>query len=112
MYTSAIGIDQAHVVTFVSETLARKIVESPFDFYAKEFIMPSILRKAYIGDWFGITSGFDSTIYSPFYDLMLMETDSKFPNNIYNFDKSRLNHETVENSLQPLIITSKFNAKI
>ncbi|RIA93722.1 Glycosyltransferase Family 5 protein [Glomus cerebriforme] len=112
MYTSAIAIDQAQIVTFVSKIIAQEMVEVPLDFYAKELIMPSILERAIKGEWIGITSGLDFTIINPFNDTLLRETNSNFPNNIYNFDAALLYAETIENSTQPLIITSKFNAKI
>ncbi|CAG8670000.1 2126_t:CDS:2, partial [Racocetra persica] len=45
-YPSALAIDRAQIITFVSETMAKEMVEGSLDFRAKELIMPSILHRA------------------------------------------------------------------
>ncbi|GBB95231.1 hypothetical protein RclHR1_00250029 [Rhizophagus clarus] len=112
MYPSAIAIDQAQMVTFTSEIIAQEVVESSLNFYAKELIMPSILNRAIKGEWIGITNGIETTLFNPFDDLLLLETNSNFPKNIDDFDAALLYAESIENSTQPLITTSKFNAKL
>lgn len=112
MYTSAIGIDQAQMVTFTSKIIAQEMVEDSMDFYAKELIIPSILKRAIKGEWIGITNGLDFNLFNPFNDTLLVETNSNFPKNIHKFDPALLYIESIENSTQPLITTSKFNAKL
>ncbi|CAI2175593.1 19954_t:CDS:2 [Funneliformis geosporum] len=112
MYTSAVAIDQAQIVTFVSKIIAQEMIEGSLDFYAKELIMPSILNRAIKGEWIGITNGLDFTGFNPFNNTMLIETNSNFPRNIYTFDAALLYAETIENSSQSLIITSKYSAKL
>ncbi|EXX59743.1 hypothetical protein RhiirA1_528430 [Rhizophagus irregularis] len=112
LYTSAIGIDQAQMVTFTSKIIAQEMVEDSMDFYAKELIIPSILKRAIKGEWIGISNGLDFNLYNPFNDILLVETNSNFPKNIHNFDPALLYAESIENSTQSLITTSKFNAKL
>jgi glycogen synthase len=112
MYTSAIAIDQAQMVTFASKIIAQEMVEGSLDFYAKELIMPSILKRAIKREWIGITNGLDFALFNPFNDILLVETDSHFPKNIYDFDSALLYAESIENSTQSLVTTSKFNAKL
>jgi glycogen synthase len=108
---SGYAIDDAQMVTFVSKTLAREMVEGPMDFHLKELIMPNILNKAKFGKWVGITNGIDFTTHNPFNDTMLIESNSNFPKNIYNFDPVLLYAESIEGASQELITTSKQSAK-
>ncbi|RIA86244.1 Glycosyltransferase Family 5 protein [Glomus cerebriforme] len=111
MYMSGYAIDDSQMVTFVSKTLAKEMVEGPMDFQFKELIMPNILNKAKLGQWVGITNGIDFTAFNPFNDTMLIESNANFPKNIYNFDPVLLYAESIEGASQELITTSKQSAK-
>ncbi|CAG8618118.1 15583_t:CDS:2, partial [Racocetra fulgida] len=110
-YPSSLAIDRAQIITFVSETMAKEMVEGSLDFRAKELIMPSILHRASKGHWIGITNGVDFTQFNPFDDMMLLETDSHFPKNIMTFDYERFIEEQIDASSQELVIDAKFKAK-
>ncbi|CAG8644495.1 9990_t:CDS:2, partial [Dentiscutata heterogama] len=111
LYPSAYAIDNAQIITFVSEPLAKEMVEGPLDFWAKELIMPSILNRASHGQWVGISNGLDFTHFNPFDDLLLFETDSHFPKNINTFDYEHFIEEQIDTSSQELVIDAKFKAK-
>ncbi|KAI8144093.1 hypothetical protein BJV82DRAFT_513596 [Fennellomyces sp. T-0311] len=66
VFMSSLGIDYADVVTFVSKSMATSIVEGKDDFYLKELVMDSVLRKAERGRFFGITNGVDFGTLNPF----------------------------------------------
>ncbi|CAG8636824.1 23687_t:CDS:2 [Cetraspora pellucida] len=110
-YPSALAIDRAQIITFVSEAMAKEMVEGSLDFRAKELIMPSILHRASKGHWIGITNGVDFTQFNPFDDMMLFETDSHFPKNIMTFDYEQFIEEQIDASSQELVIDAKFKAK-
>ncbi|KAK4053516.1 hypothetical protein OIV83_001684 [Microbotryomycetes sp. JL201] len=59
IFPSALGIDDADVVTFVSRSIAADIVEGRFEFNMQDLVMPSIARKAAHGDFIGVTNGLD-----------------------------------------------------
>ncbi|PKC73159.1 UDP-Glycosyltransferase/glycogen phosphorylase [Rhizophagus irregularis] len=111
MYMSGYAIDNSQIVTFVSKTLAKEMIEGPMEFPFRELIMPNILNKAKLGQWFGITSGIDFTAYNPFNDTMLVESNANFPKNINNFDPVLLYAESIEGASQELVATSKQSAK-
>ncbi|CAB4386209.1 unnamed protein product [Rhizophagus irregularis] len=89
----------------------KEMIEGPMEFPFRELIMPNILNKAKLGQWFGITSGIDFTAYNPFNDTMLVESNANFPKNIYNFDPVLLYAESIEGASQELVATSKQSAK-
>ncbi|GBC08720.1 hypothetical protein RclHR1_08340006 [Rhizophagus clarus] len=111
MYMSGYAIDNAQIVTFVSKTLAKEMIEGPMEFPFRELIMANILNKAKLGKWFGITNGIDFTAYNPFNDTMLIESNANFPKNIYNFDPVLLYAESIDGASQELVATSKQSAK-
>ncbi|KAI9497308.1 hypothetical protein BDB00DRAFT_805914 [Zychaea mexicana] len=79
VFMSSMGIDYADVVTFVSGAMAKDIVEGRDDFYLKELVMQSILRKAERGRFFGITNGVDFGTLNPFTHPRLIQRKSDFP---------------------------------
>ncbi|CAB4435923.1 unnamed protein product [Rhizophagus irregularis] len=89
----------------------KEMIEGPMEFPFRELIMPNILNKAKLGQWFGITNGIDFTAYNPFNDTMLVESNANFPKNIYNFDPVLLYAESIEGASQELVATSKQSAK-
>ncbi|KAF7726684.1 hypothetical protein EC973_008558 [Apophysomyces ossiformis] len=66
MFMSRLGIDLADVATFVSHSMTVDMVEGRLDFYLKEFVMESLLRKAEAGRFFGVSNGVDFSKLSPF----------------------------------------------
>ncbi|RIB05637.1 Glycosyltransferase Family 5 protein [Gigaspora rosea] len=110
-YPSALAIDNSQIITFVSETMAKEMVEGSLNFRAKELIIPSILNRASQGLWVGISNGVDFTHFNPFDDMLLLETDSHFPKNIETFDYERFIEEQIDTSTQDLVIDAKFRAK-
>ncbi|CAG8599886.1 2803_t:CDS:2, partial [Scutellospora calospora] len=110
-YPSAFAIDSAQMITFVSEKMAKEMVEGSLNFYAKELIMPSILDRASKGHWIGITNGVDFTQFNPFDDLLLFETNSNFPKNLKTFDYERFIEEQIDTSSQELVIDAKYKAR-
>lgn len=110
-YPSALAIDNAEVVTFVSASMAREMVEESLDFKAKELIMPSILTRAATGHWIGISNGVDFDTFNPFGDSKLQKVNSSFPKNIDSFDAELLFAESIDESSQELVINAKLNAR-
>ncbi|CDH56888.1 glycogen starch adp-glucose glycosyltransferasefamily 5 protein [Lichtheimia corymbifera JMRC:FSU:9682] len=79
MFMSSLGIDYADVVTYVSHQMAIDMVEGRDDFYLKELIMESILRKAQQGRFFGITNGVDYGALDPFTSDQLVDHGASYP---------------------------------
>ncbi|KAI9244972.1 hypothetical protein BDA99DRAFT_448138 [Phascolomyces articulosus] len=79
VFMSSLGIDYADVVTFVSQAMAKDIVEGRDEFYLKELVMQSIMRKAERGRFFGITNGVDFGTLNPFTHPRLIQRKSDFP---------------------------------
>lgn len=79
MFMSSLGIDYADVVTYVSHQMAIDMVEGRDDFYLKELIMDSILRKAQQGRFFGITNGVDYGALNPFTNDQLVQHGASYP---------------------------------
>ncbi|KAG2225401.1 hypothetical protein INT45_010037 [Circinella minor] len=79
VFMSSLGIDYADVATFVSQAMAKDIVEGHDDFYLKELVMQSILRKAERGRFFGISNGVDFGTLNPFTHPRLIQRKSDFP---------------------------------
>ncbi|KAI1318672.1 hypothetical protein EDD11_005965 [Mortierella claussenii] len=81
MFTSAMGIDLADAVTFVSKTMAKDIVEGRLDFYLKELVLGSILNQAEKNLFVGITNGVDFGKLNPWTMPELREHQLAFPAN-------------------------------
>ncbi|KAG0096286.1 hypothetical protein BGZ93_004752 [Podila epicladia] len=79
MYTSALGIDLADAVTFVSKTMAKDIVEGRLDFYLKELVLGSILNQAEKNMFIGITNGVDFGNLNPWTMPDLRKHNLAFP---------------------------------
>ncbi|KAF9383364.1 hypothetical protein CPB97_006532 [Podila verticillata] len=79
MFTSALGIDLADAVTFVSKTLAKDIVEGRLDFYLKELVLGSILNQAEKNLFIGITNGVDFGNLNPWTMPDLRKHNLAFP---------------------------------
>ncbi|KAL8284038.1 hypothetical protein RQP46_005151 [Phenoliferia psychrophenolica] len=81
LFASAVGIDVADAVTFVSRAIAQDIVEGRFRFALRDLVMPSIARKAKDGRFVGITNGLDFTdqAKNPFTSPVLVERGLAFP---------------------------------
>ncbi|KAF9086541.1 hypothetical protein BGX29_001347, partial [Mortierella sp. GBA35] len=81
MFTSAMGIDLADAVTFVSKSMAKDIVEGRLDFYLKELVLGSVLNQAEKNLFIGITNGVDFGKLNPWTMPALRENDLAFPSN-------------------------------
>ncbi|KAF9920516.1 hypothetical protein FBU30_009633 [Linnemannia zychae] len=81
MFTSAMGIDLADAVTFVSKSMAKDIVEGRLDFYLKELVLGSVLNQAEKNLFIGITNGVDFGKLNPWTMPALREHDLSFPMN-------------------------------
>ncbi|KAI8603456.1 hypothetical protein EDD21DRAFT_369016 [Dissophora ornata] len=81
MFTSAMGIDLADAVTFVSKTMAKDIVEGRLDFYLKELVLGSILNQAEKNMFIGITNGVDFGKLNPWTRPELRNHGLAFPPN-------------------------------
>ncbi|GAA5909852.1 hypothetical protein JCM6882_002032, partial [Rhodosporidiobolus microsporus] len=81
LFTSALGIDLADPVTFVSRSIASDIVSGRFRFHLEGLVMPSISRRAAEGAFIGVTNGLDFTERSknPFTAPALVERGLAFP---------------------------------
>ncbi|KAF9187926.1 hypothetical protein BGZ51_000946 [Haplosporangium sp. Z 767] len=79
MFTSAMGIDLADAVTFVSKTLAKDIVEGRLDFFLKELVLGSVLNQAEKNLFIGITNGIDFGKLNPWTMPELRKHDLTFP---------------------------------
>jgi len=79
MFTSAMGIDLADAVTFVSKTMAKDIVEGRLDFYLKELVLGSVLNQAEKNLFVGITNGVDFGKLNPWTMPALQDHDLTFP---------------------------------
>lgn len=81
MFMSALGIDLADAVTFVSKTMAKDIVEGQLDFYLKELVLGSILNQAEKNLFVGITNGVDYGKLNPWTKPELRQNHLAFPPN-------------------------------
>ncbi|KAK3843374.1 MAG: hypothetical protein J3R72DRAFT_366973 [Linnemannia gamsii] len=81
LFTSAMGIDLADAVTFVSKSMAKDIVEGRLDFYLKELVLGSVLNQAEKNMFIGITNGVDFGKLNPWTMPALREHDLSFPTN-------------------------------
>ncbi|KAG0353373.1 hypothetical protein BG005_007313 [Podila minutissima] len=65
IFTSSLGIDLAHVSTFVSKAMTKDIVEGRLDFYLKELVLDSILDQAEKNRFIGVTNGINLSRLHP-----------------------------------------------
>lgn len=81
LFSSALGIDLADQITFVSRSIARDLVEGRFRFPGEELVMPSMLQRARTGDFVGVSNGLDFTVEgrNPFTSRSLLEKGLAFP---------------------------------
>ncbi|GAA5898473.1 hypothetical protein JCM5296_000443 [Sporobolomyces johnsonii] len=81
LFTSALGIDLADTVTFVSRSIASDIVTGRFHFHLQDLVMPSISHRASRGAFVGVTNGLDFTeqAKNPFTSPALVERGLSFP---------------------------------
>ncbi|GAA6001992.1 hypothetical protein JCM10207_003028 [Rhodosporidiobolus poonsookiae] len=81
LFTSALGIDLADAVTFVSRSIAADIVSGQFRFHLEDLVMPSIAKRAASGHFIGVTNGLDFTeqTKNPFTAPSLVERGLSFP---------------------------------
>lgn len=90
VFTSALGIDLADMVTFVSRSIAKDIVEGRFKFSLHNLVMPSISIRARTASFIGVTNGLDFTEPSknPFISPELLRKGLTFPRLVLNFTAS------------------------
>ncbi|KAF9122378.1 hypothetical protein BGW39_009786, partial [Mortierella sp. 14UC] len=81
LFPSAMGIDLADAVTFVSKSMAKDIVEGRLDFYLKELVLGSILNQAEKNMFIGITNGVDFGQLNPWTMPALRQHGLSFPAN-------------------------------
>ncbi|KAK9711441.1 hypothetical protein K7432_007832 [Basidiobolus ranarum] len=79
MFPSGMAINAADVVTFVSKTMARDIVEGRLIFPLKELVMDEIMEKAKHNRFIGVTNGVDFSLINPFTDPKLLANNNAFP---------------------------------
>ncbi|KAI9480342.1 MAG: hypothetical protein EXX96DRAFT_562234 [Benjaminiella poitrasii] len=80
VFMSPLGIESAEIVTFVSQTMTKDIVEGRLDFYLKEIVMKSLLHKAEQQQFYGISNGLDfSGAINPFTESKLVKAGLNYP---------------------------------
>lgn len=89
VFMSPLAIDLADRVTFVSQSMAKDMVEGKLDFYLKEVVMKNLLKKTERGQFFGISNGLDFTNgINPFTDTKLIEHQLNYP----SYAKTLMDH--------------------
>ncbi|KAG1172493.1 hypothetical protein G6F70_005575 [Rhizopus microsporus] len=79
VFMSPLAIDAADVVTFVSRKMAKSMTEGSLDFYLKEVIMNSLLKKAEKKNFYGISHGVAlSPSINPFTEPKLVKNGLNF----------------------------------
>ncbi|OBZ85909.1 putative glycogen synthase 2 [Choanephora cucurbitarum] len=80
VFMSPLAIDKADAVTFVSETMAKDMVEGKLNFYMKEVVMNSLLKQAENQKFYGISNGLDySGAINPFTESRMATTNLTYP---------------------------------
>ncbi|KAI9317507.1 hypothetical protein BX666DRAFT_1837571, partial [Dichotomocladium elegans] len=79
VFMSSLGMDHANVVTIVGNETASEIVEGRVDFYLKEVVMDSVLRKAQEQRFIGIENGVDLDVLNPFTAAQLTTRNFAYP---------------------------------
>ncbi|KAI9258657.1 hypothetical protein EDC94DRAFT_563864 [Helicostylum pulchrum] len=79
-FMSPMAIDLADMVTFVSASMAKDMIEGRLNFYLKEVVMDNLLQKAKAGKFYGISNGLDFTSsINPFTETKLIEHELDYP---------------------------------
>lgn len=123
VFMSPLAIDMADIVTFVSQSMAKDMVEGRLDFYLKEVVMENLLRKAEISQFYGISNGLDfSGGVNPFTETKLIEHTLNYPSYAkllidtkleidVKLDKPATNHWTLSSQNIDYVTDSKLRAK-
>ncbi|KAI9348862.1 hypothetical protein BD770DRAFT_395125, partial [Pilaira anomala] len=107
MFMSPMAIDLADMVTFVSQSMAKEIVEGTLDFYLKEVVMENLLKKATVGKFYGISNGLDFTSsINPFTESKLIQHELDYPSYTKAMIDTKLETGLLENEW---ILTSNHN---
>ncbi|KAI8881425.1 glycosyltransferase family 5 protein [Backusella circina FSU 941] len=116
VFMAPFGIDSADSVTFVSQSMAKDMIEGRLEFYLKELVMKSLLNKAQAHTFYGISNGIDfSSSVNPFTDRNLAELQLVYPN--YAKDVIELKMEqhntdwTLPQQRADFVIEAKLKAK-
>lgn len=123
VFMSPLAIDIADMVTFVSKSMAKDMIEGRLDFYLKELVMDSLLHKAEIGQFHGISNGVDfSGSINPFTEAKLVDHNlmySDYARTLINskieqgdtLDKSTTNYWTLSADEADYVTSSKRKSK-
>lgn len=80
VFMSPMAVDKADIVTFVSQAMAKDIVEGNLEFYLKEVVMENLLLKAENQQFYGVSNGVDFTgTVNPFTEKKLIDSGLNFP---------------------------------
>jgi glycogen synthase len=92
VFMSPMAIDKADVVTFVSQAMAKDMVEGNLEFYLKEVVMEKLLRKAETQQFYGVSNGVDFTgTVNPFTETKLINAGLNFPDYAKDLINLKLN---------------------
>ncbi|KAI8975949.1 hypothetical protein BDB01DRAFT_804773 [Pilobolus umbonatus] len=112
VFMSPLAIDAADVVTFVSYTLAQDMVEGRLDFYLKEVIMESLLKKAQNHRFFGISNAVDlENSINPFHHPSLVQNELNYPSHAKTLIQSESTAIQWMSSSEHSVISTKQKAK-
>lgn len=123
VFMSPLAIDIADMVTFVSKSMAKDMIEGRLDFYLKEVVMDNLLRKAEMGQFHGISNGVDfSGSINPFTESKLVDHNlmySEYARTLINskieqgetLDSSATNYWTLSADETDYVTNSKRRAK-
>lgn len=124
VFMSPLAIDLADAITFVSESMAKGMIEGD-DFYLKEVIMPNLLQRAKNQQFYGISNGVDFESINPFTNDQLLETGILYPdyaktlidfklqvtNSSHAMASLTSNYWTFSSQMEDYVIEKKRNAK-
>ncbi|KAI8373259.1 hypothetical protein BD560DRAFT_489189 [Blakeslea trispora] len=101
VFMSPLAIDKADMVTFVSESMARDMVEGRMEFYMKEVIMTHLLKRAADQKFYGISNGLDfSGAINPFSEPRLMAANLSYPDYARSLIQQKI--EQVKNGIDQI----------
>ncbi|CEP17667.1 hypothetical protein [Parasitella parasitica] len=90
VFMSPMAVDIADTVTFVSQAMAKDMVEGKLEFYLKEVVMENILRKAENEQFYGVSNGVDfGGSINPFTEAKLFEAGLQYS----DFARSLINQK-------------------
>ncbi|RCI03657.1 hypothetical protein CU098_000330, partial [Rhizopus stolonifer] len=93
VFMSPLAIDTADAVTFVSETMAKDMVEGRLQVYLKEVMMSNLLVRAENQAFYGISNGLDfSGAINPFTESQLIEAGLDYPTYAQSIIHQKLEH--------------------